>query len=961
MKVAKLKRIFPYIILISLFLFQSLNVYPQIINNILDGNQNAPGSHWRVIHSPRFNLVFPLNISPDAQRVANTMEYIYDSIAKTLNFTPKKITLVLTNQTTIPNGFVTTIPRYSQWFGTPPQISFGGAVEWYQMLASHETRHIIQIDKFRSTGLNPVLHFLFGQTVFSALMNFSVPGWFFEGDAVGTETALSSGGRGRLPEFDRDIRTLLLSGKRYNYTKAYMNSVKDYYPSIYELGYLMTTHVKRKNGPKAWSNVLRTASKIEYLPFSFGIATGINVKASNKRIYINTMNELENLWKEQLKELKFTAATKVNHKEKKSWTNYEFPQYAGDGSVICYKWGKDDIIKIIRIDQEGRETFLCYGPQYSGIPFTVTGHYISWNEYRWDARWGQQDYSIIRVYDMNTKKTKTITHRSKLFSPVISPDLNRIAAVEFTQERKCALVILDLFTGKVLKRFDSYQNEFIELPSWSPDASKIVYTRTSISHGKFMEIVEYETGNTIDVLPNSFENFSRPVYARDYIFYNSPFSGIDNIYAISLKTHKQYQVSSRKFSSTNASVSPDGLKMLFNDYSVDGFDILEMPLITDSFRLLKEVEQRSIKYWEPLVRQESGGDIFKNIPKKDFKIDKYKAGLHFFNIHSWALVPSLANGTAISASFNSLNYLNTMMFRVGYEHNINEKTNAFFANGAYAGLYPIIDFGGIIGGRTSYYLTNDTANFYNWKEKSAYLGLRIPLNLSRSVWSQGLTLSVTGKFTHITDYTAKVIFTDMRNIKGNLIPVNYKISYQRAIQGAKDFNPKWGQFLNLTYTHTPLGGDYTGKFISGNIDLYFPGFIRHHSLLLQAAAEYQETDDVTFASEILFFRGYAFENFDKTYKAGINYAFPLWYPDFHIGPILNFRQVKVNLFDDYGRGYYNLSGTETSKDFNSTGIEISVSTNFLHIAVPIDIGVRYSYLSTIQKSAFEFLVFGMGL
>ena len=940
--------------------FCCLVSFAQSTTVAIDDNQNSPGVNWQVIQTERFNIIFPSEILKDARRVANTMEYIYDSVAKTMSFKPGKYTILLTNQTTIANGFVTTIPRYSQWYSTPPQMPWGGAVEWYNTLATHETRHMIQMDKFRSTGWNPLIHFLFGQTVFTVLMNYSIPGWFFEGDAVGTETALTNGGRGRLPEFDRDIRTLLLSGKKYSFTKAYMNSVKDYYPSIYELGYQMTTYVKRKYGPNAWSNILKTASKVEYLPFSFGIATKGNIKESNKMIYINSMNELEKLWKEQLNGLTFTEGKKINLQAKKSWTNYEFPQYAEDGSVICYKWGKDDIIKLIKIDKSGNETFLCYGPQYSGIPFRVCGHYIIWNEIQWDKRWGQQDFSLIRIYDLNSGKKRTLVSHSKLFSPEISPDMNRVVAVEFTKERKCAIVVLDFNTGKELKRFN-YDSKLVQMPSWSKDCHKIVYTVITAGDGSLMEMIDYETGMTTDIFPSLYENFAKPVFAGKYVLYNSPYSGIDNIYAVEISSLQKYQVTSRKFASSNPCISPDGTKILFNDYTVDGFDILEMPFSPDSFQPILKVDKKNIRYWEPLVKQESHGNVLKNIPNKDLPAKKYKTAAHLFNIHSWYFLPGLV-GKNISVSVNSVNYLNNMLFKGNYVFNRNEKTNSLSLSGSYGGWFPLIDFGGIAGGRTSNYLINDTiVKYYHWHETTAYLGFRIPLNLSYSVYYQKLILSVYGNYTYISgisDFTAIDHFT---NANGTFMPVSYRLTFQRALQGDKDFNPKWGQNISLVYNHTPFGGDYKGKMLSGQADLYFPGLFRHHSFWIQFAGEIQPNSNYHFASEFLYPRGYSFQFHNKLYKTGINYGLPLWYPDIHLGPVINFRQLRINIFDDYGIGINDISNPIRQIKYNSAGMELIACVNFLQLPYPVEIGIRYNYLTSEKRSNLTFAFFGFGL
>src|SRR6185369_17289511 len=98
------------------------------------------------------------------------------------------------------------------------------------------------------------------------------PAWFLEGDAVGTETALSRSGRGRIPEFDEAQRAIRAGGRRDSYWKAMWGSYDDFVPNHYVLGYALTTHVKRRYGADAWRRVLSTSSRIAPVPNAFSIA-----------------------------------------------------------------------------------------------------------------------------------------------------------------------------------------------------------------------------------------------------------------------------------------------------------------------------------------------------------------------------------------------------------------------------------------------------------------------------------------------------------------------------------------------------------------------------------------------------------------------------------------------------------------------------------------------------------------
>ena len=51
--------------------------------------QTPPSVDWRQIQSARFTIIFPEEITNDAQRLANTLEHTYGPVSKTLARTAK--------------------------------------------------------------------------------------------------------------------------------------------------------------------------------------------------------------------------------------------------------------------------------------------------------------------------------------------------------------------------------------------------------------------------------------------------------------------------------------------------------------------------------------------------------------------------------------------------------------------------------------------------------------------------------------------------------------------------------------------------------------------------------------------------------------------------------------------------------------------------------------------------------
>jgi hypothetical protein len=266
--------------------------------------QNPPSVKWRQIDTRSFKIIFPRDFEDEAQRMANTMEHLYYPVSKTMGVQPRKLPIILQNQNAISNGFVTVAPRRSEFYSMPPQdYNFLGSNDWLNLLAVHEYRHVVQYQRSETGWFIKATKTIFGGDVWSFFTHVGSPSWFWEGDAVATETALTPSGRGRIPNFDLAFRTNLLERGGYNYHKQYLGSFKDYVPNYYVLGYHMVTHVRRKHGEEVWPKIFTRTFNNPYIPFNF--SRSMKVETGNKlmKTYKNMLQEVDSLWKWQIDNL----------------------------------------------------------------------------------------------------------------------------------------------------------------------------------------------------------------------------------------------------------------------------------------------------------------------------------------------------------------------------------------------------------------------------------------------------------------------------------------------------------------------------------------------------------------------------------------------------------------------------------------------------------------------------------
>ena len=918
---------------------------------------NPPDVSWRQINTEKFQVIFPEGFERDAQHVANTLQYIHAPLSRTLGQAPRKIPVILQNRNAIANGFVTLAPRRSEFYTTPPQdYTLLGTNRWLDLLAVHEFRHVVQYDKTRQ-GAAKIMYYVFGDYGLSFAGNVALPNWFWEGDAVGAETAFTASGRGRIPDFDLLYRTNTLTRKPYSYNKQHLGSFKDPVPNHYVLGYHFTNYGRRHYGPNFWGKIVDHAAGRFFIPFIFSKALRYETGYRLPPFYRRMQHELDSLWTQQAESITETPATVLNPRTNETYTNYEYPNALPDGSIIALKSGLGDVPQFVKISADGQQEQHLFtpGPLNSAALLSVAQNKIAWAEFEFDPRWDVRTYSVVKTYDITTGKLNVLQRKTRLAAPVLSPDARRIAAVEATLQNEYTLVLLDADTGAELKRIPAPNNDFISMPRWSPDGKKIVLLRTA--NGKrTISLVDTDTGIFTDVLLPTSENIGHPVLAGNYVYFNAPYTGIENVFALDLTTKKQYQVTSRKLAGTNATLSPNGEYIFFNDFSKEGYNIARTENNPANWQPLENIPKQRIQYYQPWVEQEGQPDLLTGVPKQTYPVQKYSKYKHLFKPHSWA--PTIGpTSNALTATIYAQDLLSTTISSAGFTYNTNENSGRVFAGVSYQGLYPIINVTGATGSRAAQ--ENDTT--YYWKEHSLTAGLQVPLNLTRSRYRVALALGADAAVTRISGYDRpRESYEEQTN--GVLRNMHYNVAYNRTyVTSKRDLAGKFEQRLAAHFYHTPFGGDYQGNLLAVTTRLAFPGIFKHHSFQVGGNYQHQSYESYRFTSPILYPRGYSYRPHENFISGFAQYKLPVWYPDLALGPVFYFQRVKANVFYDYGKGFGVLPNNRQTRFYESVGAELSTDFNFMRLSgLLLDIGVRVAYLPREKDFNVQLLLLELG-
>ncbi|OON67733.1 hypothetical protein [Hymenobacter sp. CRA2] len=933
---------------------------------ILD--QNPPSLRWQQVRTPHFRVLYAQGLDSAARHTARRLEQAHAAGTRSLGVSARPLTVVLQNQTTVNNAFVTFLPRHAEFFIVPPQDMSLGTVDWLDQLVVHEFRHVGQFDKARQ-GIGRVLVPLLGEGALG-VASVGLPPWFFEGDAVGTETALTRSGRGRIPSFDVGLRANLLAGRLYSYPKAVGGSFRDQVPDWYVLGYFMTSYLKNHYGPDAWDRVLTRYYAFPFYPFSFsnGIrrTTGLRVE----QLYVRAMHEADSVWQAQQRGLRLTAARDFSGQAgTKIYTNYEYPQYLTDSTVLALKSGLGDIAQWVRLARHGREEKV-FVPGLIHLPegLSVGGGKAVWPEYRQDPRWGQRMYSELRVLDLATGRLTHLTRRSRYTAAALSPDGTRVVATETTPEYRHALVVLDARTGAVLQRVPNPQNDLFLQPRFMADGQHVVAVVLS-SAGKTLEVIEPVAGTRRVLLPAANVNLSNPQPWGDYVLYNSPQAGIDNVFAVDTRSGHTYQVTSRPLGAYHAAVAPDGRHLAFHDARAQGSRVVEMLLDPAQWQpVAPPAADPERLYSRQLSATDSGAPRLRpQLSAPDsavaLLVRRYSPLAHAFNVFSYGVIQSPA-GNSLSLGIRSQDYLNTTQAVAGVTFDQAERTAALFGGLSYQGRYPVFDLDIEHGGRNvAAYVDRrsplDSLVRDRWTYTRLTTGLRLPLTLTRSKYLQSLTLGAYYLHEQVNGYELPGRLS--RYDVGANQPLNAiqtTLSYARQLkQSTRDVGPRWGESLLLTWRTTPFGGVLNGTQYGALGSVYLPGVGKHHSWRLRGGYQWQ-SGRYSFSPAVFFPRGSGYVSFERLAVGSAEYRLPVADTHWALGRWLYVQRLKGTAFADVARGY-NVGGA--ARNYRNVGVSGSVVFNVLRLRTPIETGLRAVYNTQTRAWIVEPLVLDIGI
>lgn len=947
----------------------------------------SPRHRWKQMKRDSYRVVYP----DTAAHIATRMMYYLDSVQEDISYGYRhpqmSIPFVVHPSNFSSNGLVMWMPRRVEFLSSPSINSY--ATPWVKQLVAHEYRHAVQYNNL-NRGVVKGLSYLLGQQSSTIGLLF-MPLWAIEGDAVMTETEMTTFGRGLQPSFTLTYRAHESVVEAYpNIDKWFCGSYKDYIPDHYQLGYLMSRHTYNRFGRVIGDAIAELSTRRPYMIVSTSWVLNRLFAMSEAKLFYDTFHTLDNHWATLPKE---QTTNYIPVAEPKSHTIYSHPQVTYDGDIIMLKEDLDRPTAFVRLDSIGVEHHIAYTGYVSSRPALSDMGRIWWTEYRRSPLFEQDVRSMLCYMDLSEGKPYYMSDKRNVLYATPT-DGHGIAWVEYTPDGRYTVVVsgaIDIEPRTAMP----YGTE-IHGMAWD-NKTKALYIIVTDDEG--MHIARMVQGGTERVTRPTYSTLSDLRAAEGKLYFGSISSGMDELHYYDLAEGKEYRISQSRYGSFQP-VPYDDKRVVATSYDRRGY----LPVMQDIEANRREVFYRPAppkillpegKKWDVVnidtLRFDSAkaDSVLTTSPPKRFN----KFG-HMFNIHSWAplsydpyaIIEEQSIAFNLGATIMSQNILSTTEGFLTYGWN-QEEGSVWKGLVRYHGLGLNLWLRGTYGGRQhlhrvyTYNPITKEIEFPDDPKLERYYaisaGATMPLLLQRGYHTRQLAFS--GSWNFSNGMTANV---DKIRYEGGKISNIHKLGYSEGVhqlslgvtfqdyvrQAHRDFAPPFGVVAQGSYTLNPTSDDM-GHLMVLYGKLYLPGIALHHSFSMEASYQTslggfqsnQVLSELSFKSTRLLPRGvssYEISN-DNYIATSLNYHMPVWYPERGLRGIIYFKRVRLNIGSDYASFNRSMFQGDTGKilefrnHLGSYGMDLGIDFNVIAMPEAATISAKFSLYRRVRFAPYR--------
>ena len=545
-----------------------------------------PRLHFTTITTEHFRIYYHQGEAPLARRLAGIAEKTWHALERPLGTRPPPMThVVLADQTEFANGYTYVLPRDTIVLNAvwPSGSDFiGNMDDWLTLVFSHEFTHVVHLD--RSEGWARAARGVFGR-IDIAFPNLFLPAWQIEGLATYEETALTGEGRGHAGDF-RAIVDEAARARSLEPLDRANGGLTDWPGGLTEYAYGEGFHAYLADhyGEEKFAELANaTARRIPYTaPFVF------------KRIYGRSLGQL---WRD------YEAAATVSDPPVRDvdgarrLTHQGFtvvgPRYLPPGcsgcppEVIYSARTPHDFPSIYRIALDGSAPRRVV-TRYLGSTTAVGRTAIYFDQAERARNAGL--YADLYALDRADGTVRRLTRDARLRDPDLAPDEQTVVAVQNRPAERDLVLVRQLSplrgvgaTGSPERTITTLVSEpetQFDAPRWSPDGRMIAVQRHRLGAQTEIVVVDVATRAMRVVASDPTARWVTPAWRPDgraIVAAADLGGGPFNLYEIRLDSLDCRQLTHTTGGATWPDVSSDGQMMVYVGYTVDGFDLFQVP------------------------------------------------------------------------------------------------------------------------------------------------------------------------------------------------------------------------------------------------------------------------------------------------------------------------------------------------------------------------------------------------
>lgn len=500
-----------------------------------------PPMKWSTIRTPDVRMIYPDTVASVARRTLFYIRTVQPDIAYGFTHGPMRIPFVMHPENFRSNGLVMYLPKRVEFLTSPAIDSY--SMPWIKQLVAHEYRHAVQYNNL-DRGVIRVLSYVLGQQG-STVGLLCMPIWAMEGDAVMSETQMSSFGRGLQPSFSMGYRAMGRVGRdrrdtrdRRNIDKWFCGSYRDYIPDHYELGYQICSYAYDRYGENVWNKVARYGSRNPYVLATTRVALEKYYGTNVSTLFRETFDDLQRYWdslpKTEDSALTLTRLPEGNH------TTYQWPLPLDDTTVLVLKTDFDRSTRFVRLDtRTGREQVVCHVGQVSTRPALGNGR-VWWTEYRRSKLFEQRVNSQLCYMNLADGTPRTVAEHRRTLYPTSAGD--DFAWVEYAPDGRYTVVVD--YAGGIERRIAAPEGAELHGLAWD-DITQAFYVIVTDDSGMWLGRLGSE--GIEPVTQGAYITLSNLRAGGGKLYFGSIASGKDEAHCYDLVAGREYRLTTSAY------------------------------------------------------------------------------------------------------------------------------------------------------------------------------------------------------------------------------------------------------------------------------------------------------------------------------------------------------------------------------------------------------------------------------